>query len=70
MLLITCCDSVLNTYDKMAFERKVSDYPLNSACDCVVCHKGVHHDQDALCCDKCNGWQHRECNILVTLTFN
>ena len=35
---------------------------------CLVCEKPVAKSDEAICCDKCNWWKHRQCNNLCKKT--
>lgn len=37
--------------------------------DCAICHRTVKDDQEALCCDGCDKWSHRECLGLSKTTY-
>ena len=36
---------------------------------CLVCEKPVAKNHEAICCDKCNWWVHRQCNNLCKKTY-
>ena len=55
-------------YKILSYFGDASDIDMAQAAlhDCVVCEREVRPRQEALCCDTCNGWQHRVCNTGIS----
>ena len=37
---------------------------------CIACKEEVTWERDAMCCDACDGWMHRDCAGIDTLSFS
>ena len=70
MVLTYSLISILSVCLRDMSSKRSFSVLLESTSACVECHQTVFEDQEALCCDKCSGWQHRGCNSGKCILFN